>query len=352
MIIVRTPYRVSFFGGGTDLPAWYEEHGGAVLSTAVGYYSWLTCRYLPPFFSNKNRVVWSKMETPDDIMDIEHPAVRAALADMGFGEKGLEITVLSDLPARAGLGSSSTFAVGLLSALHTLRGETVGHKQLAKESIRLEREILQEAGGIQDQIAAAFGGLNHITFKQDGDFTVSPIIMPVQRKQELQDHMMLFFSGQSRSAAKVEEEKTKALKAGGQQQKSNLHEMAKLVDVAKEILVYGGDLNDFGKLLHETWLLKRGLAAGVSGDFIDDMYDRALKAGATGGKLLGAGGGGFFLIFAKPEYHAAIKMALRDLIYVPFAIDNHGTQIVMNDQKLYGEDIYERRDYIHLKKTA
>ncbi|MDD9911786.1 MAG: kinase [Alphaproteobacteria bacterium] len=355
MIITQTPYRISFFGGGTDLPAWFNEHGGAVLSCTINHYSWLTCRYLPPFFDHKHRVAWSKLERPNHIEEIEHPAVRGALEWLNIGkDKGIDISVLSDLPARAGLGSSSTFGVGLLNALYTLQGKAVDKKKLAQDAIYLERTLLAEAGGIQDQIAAAFGGLNHVTIQQDGDFTVSPLILPVERRKELQDHMMLFFSGTSRSAATMEVEKEKNLKSSGKENKTktNLHEMAKLVDVAKDILTYGKDITEFGELLHETWQLKRGLAAGVSPTYIDDMYETARKAGAIGGKLLGAGGGGFFLVFAKPEQQAQIREALSDLIYVPIELEYQGTRIVMHDHKDYDAKVYADRDIIHQKKAS
>lgn len=348
MIIVRTPYRVSFFGGGTDLPVWFRGNGGAFLSTAINHYSWLTCRYLPPFFEHKHRVVWSKLERPDYIEDIEHPAVKTILQDMGFGAKGMDISVLSDLPARAGLGSSSAFVVGLLNALNLLRGTTLTKRQLADEAIRIERHVMAEAGGIQDQIAAAFGGLNHVTINTDGGYDVAPVTLPASRAQQLESHLMLFFSGVSRSSYTVESSKIQAIAAHDKSKGHDLAEMAKLVPVALDVLQNGG-LDDFGRLLHETWLLKRGLASGVSTDVVDDMYARVRAAGATGGKLLGAGGGGFFLVCAAPERHEAVKAALHDMIYVPFGIDNAGTTLITRDDKSYGDEVYARRDYIHLK---
>lgn len=345
MIIVRTPYRMSFFGGGTDLPVWFAEHGGAFLSTSINHYSWLTCRYLPPFFDHKHRVVWSKLERPHGIDDIEHPAVRAALQTMGFGDKGLDISVLSDLPARAGLGSSSSFVVGLLHALHLMQGHTPSHRQLADEAIHLERVVMQEAGGIQDQIAAAFGGLNHVTIKPDGGYDVTPVKLPEARLKEFESHLMLFFSGLSRSAYTVETAKVKALSHAGKQTQ-DMAEMAKLVDVALNVL-RTGSMHDFGRLLHDTWVLKRGLTAGVSTDLIDNMYARARGAGALGGKLLGAGGGGFFLVFAEPEKHAAIRAALCDMIHVPVTTEHEGSTVIIQEQKEYDDESYRRRDIIH-----
>lgn len=348
MIIVRTPYRMSFFGGGTDLPVWFKENGGAFLSTSINHYSWLTCRYLPPFFDHKHRVVWSKMERPDYVDDIEHPAVKASLQDMGFGEKGLDISVLSDLPARAGLGSSSSFVVGLLNALYTLRGQTKTKRELADEAIRMEREVMQEAGGIQDQIAAAFGGLNHVTITTEGDYQVTPVVLPHARQQLFESHLMLFFSGLSRSAYTVESAKIKAIAAHDKRKGHDLAEMAAMVGVSSDILT-SGHITDFGKLLHETWQLKRGLAVGVTTDVVDDMYARARAAGALGGKLLGAGGGGFFLVFAEPDKQQAIKNALHDMVYVPFEMESNGTSVIMHDDKHYDDDVYARRDFIHLK---
>lgn len=346
MIIVRTPYRMSFFGGGTDLPVWFNQHGGSFLSTSINHYSWLTCRYLPPFFDHKHRIVWSKLERTETVPEIEHPAVRSALHEMGFGDKGLDITVLSDLPARAGLGSSSSFVVGLLHALHLLNGTATSKHQLAEEAIHLERTVMQETGGIQDQIAAAYGSLNHVTIAANGSFKVTPVDLPEARLKRFESHLMLFFSGLSRSAHTVESAKVQALTDGNHKKSNDLAEMAALVPTALNILK-NADLNDFGRLLHETWLLKRGLAAGVSTDAIDDMYARARRAGATGGKLLGAGGGGFFLVFAEPEKHADIKLALADMIHVPFTTEHEGTTLILHDKKHYDEESYHRRELIH-----
>lgn len=345
MIITRTPYRVSFFGGGTDLPVWFQEHGGSILSAGIDHYSWITARWFPPFFANKHRIVWSHLEVPDDIEDIRHPAVRAALQTMGFENdphKGLDLTVLSDLPARAGLGSSSTFTVGVLQALHTLQGSPLSTYDLAKQAIHLERTVMAEAGGIQDQIAAAFGGLNEIAINPDGSFTVNPLNLSAQGQQALEDHCLLFFSGLSRSAASIEVTKTANLSS----KKADLSEMQ--AQVATSIAqLRNGQLEDFGLMLHEAWQMKRALAANVSTTEIDELYRRARLSGALGGKLLGAGGGGFFLVFAKPENHEAIKKALAEFIYVPFRVSPTGCTVVVNSPREYDDEIHHRRDNIY-----
>lgn len=348
MIITRTPYRVSFFGGGTDISAWYSEHGGAVLSTAIDHYSWITARWMPPFFEHRHRIVWSLLERPDFVEHIEHPAVRALLREMNFNsepEKGLDITVLSDLPARAGLGSSSTFAVGLLQALHTLRGQPLAPMDLAKAAIHLERVVLAEAGGIQDQIPAAFGGLNEIRIETDGSFNVQPLNLHPDTQRNLENHCLLFFSGQSRSAAAIETAKLKGIAS----KPADMAEMHKQVDIGLRLL-RENDMAGFGGLLHEAWMLKRGLASAISTDVVDSLYARARAAGALGGKLLGAGGGGFFLVFANPEHHAAIKTALSELLYIPFKVTPHGCTVVVNTPREYESSVHQRRDDIYMPK--
>ncbi len=344
MIISRTPYRVSFFGGGTDYHAWYREHGGAVLSTTINHYCYLTCRYLPPFFKEKSRIVWSHIEKVMHHNDIQHPAVRAVLQYFSGEHNGVEISHTGDLPARSGLGSSSAFTVGLLNSMNALHARMSNKRELACEAVHIERDVLQENVGVQDQIAVAFGGFNKITISQSGDFAVSPVILPQARLKDLQEHFLLFFTGVSRNATDIAAEQVKSL--GSKQ--SELKAMRKLVDDALNVVMYDTDIREFGRLLHETWQIKRSLSPGVAPEFVDDIYAKARKAGAIGGKLLGAGGGGFMLFFAPPERHLAIKRALDDLLWVPFSFENAGSQIIFYDPNSYALDTLNRRDFHHL----
>jgi D-glycero-alpha-D-manno-heptose-7-phosphate kinase len=326
LIISRTPFRISFFGGGTDYPVWYREHGGAVLATTINKYCYLSCRYMPQFFDFKTRVAWSQIEHVKNRSEIQHPAVRAILEFLNI-EEGVNIHHDGDLPARAGLGSSSSFAVGLLHALHALRSEMNTQRQLALEATHIEQVCLEENVGNQDQISAAFGGLNRIEFGGQDQFTVSPVILPQERLQSLQDNLMLVFTGLSRNASDIAEEQVKSTSRNYQQ----LSTMYEMVNEATEILKGSGDLTDFGRLLHEGWQLKRSLTGRISSDYIDQIYNRALNAGATGGKLLGAGGGGFMLFFVKPEIQPAVTKALEDLLHVPYQFESSGTQIIFYD---------------------
>jgi D-glycero-alpha-D-manno-heptose-7-phosphate kinase len=324
MIISRTPFRVSLFGGGTDYPAWYQENGGAVLGFAINRYCYITLRYLPPFFSHRHRVVYSKIETVSQLSEIEHPAVRAVLTEMAV-EEGLEIHHDGDLPARSGLGSSSSFTVGLLNAVNALRGRMIGKQALACEAIRIEQNVIKENVGSQDQIWAAYGGFNRIEFDHQG-FRVSPVIIPEQRSRDLLDHMVLYFTGFSRFANDVAKKKLENF-GNRRPQLTRMHAM---VDEAVEILADPGrPITEIGELLHEAWLLKRGLSPVVSTDAIDEMYRTAHAAGAIGGKLLGAGSGGFFLFFIPPERRAALRQALGGLIEVSIDIDRDGSSIVL-----------------------
>ena len=325
MIISRTPFRISFFGGGSDYPTWCREHGGAVLSTTIDKYCYLTCRYLPPFFGHRTRVVYSKIENVRTVEEIEHPAVRGALAELGI-HRGVEIHHGSDLPARSGMGSSSAFAVGLLHALHGLEGRIRGKEQLAREAIRLEQVVLKETVGSQDQIAAAYGGLNIIRFHPDGEFGVQPLTLPGARLRELQQHLMLFFTGVSRNASDVAATFVGTLRS----KEAGIRRFVSMVDEGQAILE-GGALGDFGELLHEAWGVKRSLSPSVTTTQVDEAYLAARAAGARGGKLLGAGGGGFLLLFAPPERHAAVQAALRGLLRVPFDFENSGSQIIFYD---------------------
>jgi len=326
MIISRTPYRVSFFGGGTDYPAWSREHGGAVLAAGIARYCYLTCRWLPPFFENKSRIVYSIIEDVMQHKDIQHPAVRECLLELNI-QDGIEIHHDGDLPKMTGLGTSSSFTVGLLHALHELRGEPRTPMELATEAIHVERVRCGDRVGSQDQVSAAFGGLNHIRFATDDSIAVNPITLPKARLIEFQDSLMLFFTGFSRYSSEVVIEQLENIPKKG----NELTQMAAMVDQGLDILIQGSDLSDFGRLLHESWLLKRSLSARVSTPAIDDMYESARKAGAIGGKITGAGGGGFLLLYVEPDRQTAVRKALGSLLHVPFDLDHAGSQIIFSN---------------------
>lgn len=323
MIISRTPFRISFFGGGTDYPAWYEQNGGAVLGTTINKYCYITCRYLPPFFEHKHRIIYSRMEQVQDIDEIRHPSARETLRFMGITE-GVEIHHDGDLPARTGLGSSSSFTVGLLHAIYELKGTIPSKMQLALDAIHIEQNIIKENIGSQDQVLAAFGGFNRIDFSREHNIQVQPITIKPQRLELLQDHLMLLFTGFSRTASQIAGEQIKQTP----NRKLELAEMCNMVSEAVNILNGNNDLLEFGKLLHESWQLKRSLTDKISTPYIDYVYETATRAGATGGKLLGAGGGGFILFFVKPELQPAVKESLHGLLYVPFRFEDLGSQII------------------------
>lgn len=346
MIITRTPYRISFFGGGTDYHEWYQEHGGAVLSTTINHYCNLVCSYRPPFFENKHRVVWREVEDVKDASDIKHPAVRAVMEYLDI-KRGIEAMYKGDLPARSGLGSSSAFTVGFLNAMYGLRGQLSSKQQLAAEAVHIEREILKEHVGVQDQIAAAYGGLNKTRIEQNGNFFVQPVTINNIKLSELKSHLMLFFTGVSRTANDVAKDKIKNISKKQQE----LGEMQKMVDIANDILISGNDINDFGKLLHESWMLKRGLSKSVTTDLVDDIYERAMKAGATGGKLLGAGGGGFMLFFVKPEHQPKLLQALSDLLWIPFDFESQGSHVAFYQPSQFTRESMLRRDFLHLREA-
>lgn len=326
MIICRTPFRISFFGGGTDYPAWYRVHGGAVLAATIDKYCWLTCRYLPPFFEHKFRVVYRRIETCKHADEIEHPVVRAALAHLKF-DRGLELHHDGDLPARSGMGSSSAFTVGLLHALHTLRGQERGRLQLAQEALHLEQNLLRETVGSQDQVLAAFGGLKYVQFHPDGRIDVDPLPLPPARVQELHANLMLFYTGVARTASDV----ARSYAADLNSRRRQLEAMREMVEESIDILISGMDLREFGQLLHEAWLTKRTLSDQVSTPQLDALYERARAAGAIGGKLTGAGGGGFLLLFVPPRKRGAVLDALGDVLHVPFAFENTGSQILFHE---------------------
>ena len=326
MIISRTPFRISFFGGGTDYPAWYRQHGGAVLAATINKYCYLTCRYLPPFFEHRLRVVYSKIEDCQTLDEIQHPSARETLRYLKM-ERGVEIHHDGDLPGRSGMGSSSAFTVGLLHALYALQGRAVGKKQLAAESIHIEQDVLKETVGSQDQVCAAYGGVNRISFLQNGGFSVQPMTVTPDRLAELSAHLMLFYTGIKRTASNVA-----SSYAGGMEERGALlNKMSDCVDKSCEILSGGRDWAAFGELLHEAWQAKRALSDKVSNPRVDALYDDARQAGAFGGKLLGAGGGGFILLFVPPEKQAKVRKRFNRLIEVPFEFEFSGSQIIFFD---------------------
>lgn len=322
MIITKTPFRMSFFGGGTDFRGFFNEHGGAVLSTTFDKYAYVTVRNLPPFFEYKTHLTYSKEEKVNSVDEIQHPAIRNAMKWLGM-EK-IRMTYEADLPARSGLGTSSSFAVGMLEAFYALKGKYADKKKLSDDAIYLERTLCAEAGGIQDQIAAAFGGFNRIDFSKDG-YTVNPVVMSRERKKELNDNLMLFFTGFSRFSSDIQKGTEKSMK----EKTKELLEIYSLVDEAQKILSdNNADLDEFGKLLDYSWNLKRGISEGISTDSIDEQYKKAMDAGALGGKLLGAGGGGFLLFYVPKEKQKSVKNALKDQMQVPFSFENEGTRII------------------------
>lgn len=321
MIITETPFRMSFFGGGTDFTDFYEKNGGAVLSTTFDKYCYVNVKHLPRFFEYSTELVYSKIERVTDIEKINHPAIREAMRYLDMHE--LRLSYEADLPARSGLGTSSSFAVGMLNAFYALKGKYADKRKLANEAIYLERVLCHESGGIQDQIAAAFGGFNRIDFSADG-YTVSPVIISPERKKQLEDRLLLFFTGFSRFSSDIQVATQNVLK----DKTSQLKEMLSLVDDAEHVLTSKCDLNTFGHLLNHTWKLKRGITDKISSDSIDGLYQKALNAGAIGGKLLGAGGGGFLLFYVEPDKQPAVKKALEKLLYVPFEFENTGTRVI------------------------
>lgn len=324
MIISRTPYRVSFFGGGTDFPAWYKENGGEVLSTTINRYSYITGRYLPPFFEHKHRIAYAIVESVKEIDEIQHPAVREALRYMQIKD-GVEIHHDGDLPKQTGLGTSSSFAVGILNVLHALKGEMATKQQLAEEAIHIERDLCGDNVGSQDQIAAAFGGLNHIEFLKNGTFLVHPIIISQHRIKQLEKRLMLFFTGFARSSSEIIKEQINNIEKKEQELKTIQGMVKEGINILTNEKM---DINDFGLLLNDGWQVKRNLSSKVSNANIDALYERALRAGALGGKITGAGGGGFMLLFVDPEKKASVRAALKDCLSVPFGLEFNGTQII------------------------
>ncbi len=326
MIISRTPFRISFFGGGTDYPAWYHRHGGGVLAATIDKYCYLTCRYLPPFFEHRFRVVWSKIESCETIDKITHPVVREVLRYLNI-DRGVEIHHDGDLPARSGMGSRSSFTVGILHALHALKGRMLTKYQLAMESIYIEQELLKETVGSQDQVLAAYGGFNHVTFFVDGEISVRPMALIQERTIELNSHLMLFYTGVRRTASDIAESYVQNIESKEQQ----LRMISDMVDKGISILNSRQDISRFGELLHEAWQAKRSLSPKVSNPYVNEIYDRAASAGAIGGKVTGAGGGGFMLFFVPPSKQPKVRETLNKLIYVPFKFEFSGSQIIFFD---------------------
>lgn len=330
MIITKTPFRISFFGGGTDYPGWYKENGGTVLSTTIDKYCYISCRFLPPFFKYKHRIVYSRAEQVRNTNKIKHPSVRECLRFLNIDE-GLEIHHDGDLPARSGLGSSSSFTVGLINALYGLKGSMRSKKELALDAIHVEQNMIKENVGSQDQAAAAFGGFNKIDFGEPGTLSVQPIIVSPDRLNNLQDHLMLFFTGLSRDASQIAKTQIRNIKKTTEELKA----MAAIANEGFSIVKNNGPIEEFGKLLAASWEYKRKLSSKISNPKIDAIYDTGIRTGALGGKLLGAGGGGFMLFFAPPEIQPKIREKLKKFLHVPFRFENQGSQIIYyNDHRI------------------
>lgn len=320
---------MSFFGGGTDMPSFFNEHGGAVISSTFDKYAYVNVRHLPPFMPYFTELCYSRFERINDVNDIEHPAIREAMKMLDIHE--IRLTYEGDLPARTGLGTSSTFAVGMLNAFYALKGKNAGKRKLAEDAIYLERNLCRESGGWQDQIAAAYGGLNRIDFAT-GQFKVSPIIIHPERKKLLNHSLLLFFTGISRFSSEIQKDTL----SRQEYKTSQLKEMFSLVDDAQNILEdKHSDLNEFGRLLHHTWELKRGIGTKISNNSIDELYAAGIKAGALGGKLLGAGGGGFLLFYVEPDKQLAVIEALNKLMHIPFEFETEGTSIIHYNPIVY-----------------
>lgn len=324
MIITRTPLRISFFGGGTDLPDFYRKYGGEVISTTIDKYLYINCRHMPPFWDHKHRFVYgSNTELPSELDEIDHPAIREVLRFLKI-DYGVDMHYNTDIPARSGIGSSSSFTVGLLNALNGLNGKIKSKYELTKESIYVEQEMIKEPVGSQDQTAAAYGGFNHIIFRQDGEIEVHPITISQERITELNKHLLLVFTGFQRYSKDIEKKKIDNIG----NKIDNLLDMKRYVSQSLDILDSGVDICEFGALLNDTWKQKRGLSENVSDERIDGLYDRGIANGAIGGKLLGAGGGGFMLFFVKPEDRKRLKESIHDFLCVPFKFENSGSQVI------------------------
>lgn len=329
MIITKTPFRMSFFGGGTDMENYFRENGGAVLSTTFDKYCYVNVRHLPRFFDYSTELSYSKTERVTSVDDIQHPAIREAMKMLDMHE--IRLTYEADLPARSGLGTSSSFAVGMLNAFYALKGKYADKKKLADEAIYLERVLCNEAGGWQDQIAASFGGFNRINFNSEG-YEVLPVIISPERKKRLNDNLLMFFTGFTRFSSDVQ----KVNNVSAKEKRNQLREMHLLVDDAEKVLTDStADLDDFGRLLDHTWKLKKQTGSAISTNSIDAFYEKGIKAGALGGKLLGAGGGGFLVFYVQPEYRESVMKAMQELMHIPFAFESGGTRIIHYSPETY-----------------
>jgi D-glycero-alpha-D-manno-heptose-7-phosphate kinase len=344
MIITSTPLRISFFGGGTDYPVWYRQYGGSVLSTTIDKCCYITCRWLPPFFEYHSRISYSKVENVDRNEAIQHPSVRACLQFLGINE-GVEIHHIADLPARTGLGTSSAFTVGLLLGLYALRNQMRDKHTLATEAIYVEQELLKEAVGAQDQVSAAHGGFNRINFHTDGSIEVKRILTSKDRIAELEQYLALYFTGFSRTASEIAQEQLRMTP----HKKRELNTMLQLVNEAEDIVTNANrSLYEFGSLLHEGWQIKRTLTQKISNANIDEIYQAGLSAGALGGKLLGAGGGGFMLFFVPPEKREALRERLRKLLCVPFTFSTKGSDVIVYEpEELYDQSLATERNLVY-----
>jgi len=348
MIITSTPLRISFFGGGTDYPVWYREHGGSVLSTTIDKCCYITCRRLPPFFEYHSRISYSKVENVSRNDAIQHPSVRACLQFVGIDD-GVEIHHVADLPARSGLGTSSAFTVGLLLGLYALKNQMRDKHALSSEAIYVEQELLREAVGAQDQVSAAYGGFNRINFDRDGSIEVRRILASRDRLAELEQHLALYFTGFSRFASEIAQEQLRMTP----HKKQELHTMLQFVNEAEAIIANPArPLHEFGRLLHQSWQIKRTLTQKISNASIDEIYEAGLSAGALGGKLLGAGGGGFMLFFVPPERREALRMRLKKLLCVPFAFSNRGSHVVVYEpERQYDDSLANERSSIYAQEA-
>jgi len=349
MIITSTPLRISFFGGGTDYPVWYRQYGGSVLSTTIDKCCYITCRRLPPFFEYHSRISYSKIENVDRNDAIQHPSVRACLQFVGIDE-GVEIHHVADLPARSGLGTSSAFTVGLLLGLYALKNQMRDKRALALEAIHVEQELLREAVGAQDQVSAAYGGFNRINFDTNGSIEVRRMLASPHRLAELEQHLALYFTGFSRFASEIAQEQLKMTP----HKKQELDSMLQLVDEAEGIIASPDrSLHEFGRLLHESWKIKRTLTQKISNASIDEIYEAGLSAGALGGKLLGAGGGGFMLFFVPPERREALRTRLKKLLCIPFAFSNRGSHVVVYEpEEQYDKSLASERNSIYAEVSS
>ncbi|WP_373002782.1 kinase [Sulfurimonas sp.] len=331
MIVSRTPYRISFFGGGTDYPNYYLKHGGKTLGVAINKYSYLNIRKLPQFFDYKHRIVYSKQENCKSISEIVHPSVREVLKFLDVKE-GLSIHHDGDIPARSGMGSSSSFTVGLLNSLYALYNQKKSKDELMYEAIHIEQNLINERVGSQDQVFASHGGFNIINFNKDGKIKVSNLNIATERSELLEDNLMLFFSGLSRTASEIVAEQIEKT----EQNTTNLHSMKSLVDDACNILNSECDLKQFGELLNDTWKLKKSLSTKITNSTIEEIYQRAMEAGAIGGKLLGAGGGGFLVFYVEKLFQQEVKDALKDYLHIPFKFEYEGSKIIINEPNYAG----------------